>query len=314
MPLYSDDIYDIREDINNLKKDYHSVLSAFPGQFSVYGNTLKSIGQYGALGAMVRTPYTLYESQTFGAIVKANLYGFAFTSGFNQAILPTANELFGGKFVGMWGTRTFQRPVWNFIMGATRKIPIVNTFVEETAKVAIGGPMNLGNMWLFGINKELQKHVLGALGPHAEEIANARNIFEKTNIINKLNIDDLAKAYAKSAGIEAKTVASGLSKFKTLAKFGAAAQSLSYIYAAYDVPTTIGNLISGAIRLGSNYTEFINKNATRFIDRIRRTDLGGDISAYITQAAVTERTRALQIMQASRVNGAYQFGNETQFI
>lgn len=329
MPLYPQDIDDIRNGLTGLRDDVNYTLSGVPPQFSVYSAMASEAFTRGPLVAAVRAPFTLINQQSINALLKANIYGFAFNrSLYNAVNLSGFGSLYNSiRFPGMWGTRHFQSLFLKPLAGMTSRIPIVGTLVRGYTEAALGFNLNLANVpWLKmsdtvtnEINRILQTQGL------VDEFANTSDPLVRAIKFSRMNtrtfVDDII---SRSANLDAaqrrasrqlaRDVATNINKIKFV---GALTSFLDFgfkVWTSYDISSNIGKLVAGAVRLGSNYTEFVNNTATKFIDRARRVEMGGDLSSYLTQAAVTERTRALQIMQSSRVNGAYQYGNETEFI
>lgn len=76
----------------------------------------------------------------------------------------------------------------------------------------------------------------------------------------------------------------------------------------------VGNIYGSLVKFGYDASSTLAQRTRELLEKARSTEFAGDISAYVTQAATTERTRALQYMQMSRTNGAYMYGSETNYL
>jgi len=126
---------------------------------------------------------------------------------------------------------------------------------------------------------------------------------EKTAIIEHLTgkpTAEGAKLVAARAGL--------------LGKIGTIGGALSWGLTAYTVTDMLVSAAVGAVRTGYAISETVRSETKRMIQKARTTDFSGDLSAFMTQAASTERNALLNHMWVSRTNGAMPYGNETDHV
>lgn len=116
------------------------------------------------------------------------------------------------------------------------------------------------------------------------------------------------------SGTPQKTVEKLAGKLTGLTRLSAALRIADPILAGAQIGWAVGTGFGSMVKLGYDTADVVNRQSKAMLESLRNTEFESNISSMMTQAAVTEKNRALSIMRDSQINGSYPFGNETNYL
>ena len=310
-----------------LKAAFYSIMAS-PWRLAAAasGNGYQYPGAAFIVGGRIGT--SIYKGAfNIAAGITKNLNSFAYSNMPERLktmafVGKAANWLFGGKEGENFLTRSIRASSKFFVGGAKpwfTSEPIERSF-ENVGKYGLKGVFEVGKGTKAGEYVVNFKNI-ARVSAKGNEISSsfafnvANEDMEKT-ISNELIKTVRSKLRFPSAQEEAvkdltKNVSNVISKYKFMSGVSKVVQKLAvpaaYFAIGYDA-FMVTKALTNAVFTGFEYTR---TSLAKLNNNMQHLEFGGALySAYMTQAALTERQRAMQAMQVVGVNARNYIGNE----
>lgn len=312
MILNREDRTQLGQDIATIRNNFGSVHR--PPGFTWYSKGLSDFARNPVKGATVNW---LGNTMEYG-MKQAGWVGLTFPAAlFRSRFLPGATSAWStGKLTwhGAVGMRHAAYPGLKALKWAAGDIPIVGRMIDEASQFIMGRHFDMRSvaMKMAGIpysssGLRVADQALTSVSKLAETSGKGFGRFVAANKISE-------PASYIHTGQAPRNFAKLRSSYGTLLKLQGALEIFQAGSIGIQIGTFVGDVAGSVVKSGYDTSEMVGRWTQKLIERSRTTEFATDMSAYMTQAALTERTKAIQYMQNARVNGAYRPGSETEYL